>query len=117
MKLYVKRFNFGIPFEVVSVTKDNKREAYAEIDELMQGNDLLVLARYMQILDEAFVEKWEMKVIRHSPFIPYRLLLVQIHTEQAHEKGVKLIGATAHYVTADLDQGPIISARCRACEP
>lgn len=70
--------NFGIPFEVVPVTKDNKREAYAEIDELMQGNDLLVLARYMQILDEAFVEKWEMKVINiHHSFLP--ALLAQTH--------------------------------------
>ena len=99
--------NFGIPFEVVPVNKENKREAYAQIDELMQGNDLLVLARYMQILDEEFVRHWEMKVINiHHSFLaafvganPYR---------QAYEKGVKLIGATAHYVTADLDQGPII---------
>ncbi|MDH0712533.1 formyltetrahydrofolate deformylase [Acinetobacter johnsonii] len=99
--------NFGIPFEVVPVTKDNKREAYAEIDELMQGNDLLVLARYMQILDEAFVEKWEMKVINiHHSFLP--AFVGANPYKQAHEKGVKLIGATAHYVTADLDQGPII---------
>lgn len=99
--------NFGIPFEVVPVTKDNKREAYAKIDELMQGNDLLILARYMQILDEEFVQKWEMKVINiHHSFLP--AFVGANPYKQAHEKGVKLIGATAHYVTADLDQGPII---------
>ncbi|WP_111859280.1 formyltetrahydrofolate deformylase [Acinetobacter sp. CFCC 10889] len=99
--------NFGIPFHVVPVNKENKREAYAQIDELMQGNDLLVLARYMQILDEEFVQKWEMKIINiHHSFLP--AFVGANPYKQAHEKGVKLIGATAHYVTADLDQGPII---------
>jgi len=92
---------------VVPVTKENKREAYAQIDELMQGNDLLVLARYMQILDEEFVSKWEMKVINiHHSFLP--AFVGANPYKQAYDKGVKLIGATAHYVTADLDQGPII---------
>ena len=99
--------NFGIPFEVVPVNKENKREAYAKIDDLMQGNDLLVLARYMQILDEEFVRHWEMKVINiHHSFLP--AFVGANPYKQAYEKGVKLIGATAHYVTADLDQGPII---------
>ncbi|MDQ8935096.1 formyltetrahydrofolate deformylase [Acinetobacter rudis] len=99
--------NFGIPFEVVPVTKDNKVEAYAKIDELMQGNDLLVLARYMQILSEEFVSKWTMKIINiHHSFLP--AFVGANPYKQAYEKGVKLIGATAHYVTADLDQGPII---------
>ena len=99
--------NFGIPFVVVPVNKENKREAYAKIDEIMQGNDLLVLARYMQILDEEFVKKWEMKVINiHHSFLP--AFVGANPYKQAYEKGVKLIGATAHYVTADLDQGPII---------
>ncbi len=62
--------NFGIPFEVVPVNKENKREAYEKIDELMQGNDLLVLARYMQILDEAFVAKMGNESDQHSPFFP-----------------------------------------------
>ncbi|KAF5274749.1 hypothetical protein FQR65_LT16897 [Abscondita terminalis] len=89
------------------LNKENKREAYAQIDELMQGNDLLVLARYMQILDEEFVQKWEMKVINiHHSFLP--AFVGANPYKQAYEKGVKLIGATAHYVTADLDQGPII---------
>ena len=99
--------NFGIPFVVVPVNKDNKEEAYAKIDEVMQGNDLLVLARYMQILSEGFVSKWEMKIINiHHSFLP--AFVGANPYKQAYEKGVKLIGATAHYVTADLDQGPII---------
>lgn len=99
--------NFGIPFVVVPVNKDNKAEAYAKIDEIMQGNDLLVLARYMQILSEEFVSKWTMKVINiHHSFLP--AFVGANPYKQAYEKGVKLIGATAHYVTADLDQGPII---------
>ena len=99
--------NFGIPFVVVPVIKDNKEEAYAKIDEIMQGNDLLVLARYMQILSESFVSKWEMKIINiHHSFLP--AFVGANPYKQAYEKGVKLIGATAHYVTADLDQGPII---------
>ncbi|WP_218696257.1 formyltetrahydrofolate deformylase [Acinetobacter harbinensis] len=99
--------NFGIPFVVVPVNKDNKEEAYAKIDEIMQGNDLLVLARYMQILSESFLAKWEMKIINiHHSFLP--AFVGANPYKQAYEKGVKLIGATAHYVTADLDQGPII---------
>lgn len=99
--------NFGIPFTVIPVNKDNKAEAYAKIDDIMQGNDLLVLARYMQILSEEFVAKWEMKIINiHHSFLP--AFVGANPYKQAYEKGVKLIGATAHYVTADLDQGPII---------
>ena len=99
--------NFGIPFVVVPVNKDNKEEAYAKIDEIMQGNDLLVLARYMQILSESFVSNWDMKIINiHHSFLP--AFVGANPYKQAYEKGVKLIGATAHYVTADLDQGPII---------
>ena len=98
---------FGIPFHVVPVDKDNKVEAYAKIDEMMQGNDLLVLARYMQILSEDFVEKWPQQIINiHHSFLP--AFVGANPYKQAYEKGVKLIGATAHYVTADLDQGPII---------
>ncbi|GAB3052429.1 formyltetrahydrofolate deformylase [Acinetobacter apis] len=98
---------FGLPFTVVKVTKDNKEEAEAEIQRIMDGNDLLVLARYMQILSEDFVSKWPMKVINiHHSFLP--AFVGANPYKQAYEKGVKLIGATAHYVTADLDQGPII---------
>ncbi len=99
--------NFAIPFTVIPVNKDNKAEAYAQINDLMQGNDLLVLARYMQILSEDFVAQWEMKIINiHHSFLP--AFVGANPYKQAYEKGVKLIGATAHYVTADLDQGPII---------
>lgn len=105
LKIAVEQF--GIPFTVVPVNKDNKVEAEAEIDRIMQGNDLLVLARYMQILSADFVEKWPMKVINiHHSFLP--AFVGANPYKQAYEKGVKLIGATAHYVTADLDQGPII---------
>jgi formyltetrahydrofolate deformylase len=99
--------NFGIPYTVVKVTKENKAEAEAQIHEIMAGNDLLVLARYMQILSADFVSKWPMKVINiHHSFLP--AFVGADPYRQAYDKGVKLIGATAHYVTADLDQGPII---------
>ncbi len=98
---------FGVPFHVVKVTKENKPEAEAQIHELMSGNDVLVLARYMQILSSDFVEKWHHKIINiHHSFLP--AFVGADPYRQAYEKGVKLIGATAHYVTADLDQGPII---------
>ncbi len=98
---------FGIPYTVVKVTKDNKAEAEQQIHDLMAGNDLIVLARYMQILSSDFVEKWPMKVINiHHSFLP--AFVGADPYRQAYDKGVKLIGATAHYVTAELDQGPII---------
>ncbi|MEN2750224.1 formyltetrahydrofolate deformylase [Psychrobacter sp. FBL11] len=99
--------NFGIPFHHVPVTKDNKVEAEEQIHTLMAGNDLLVLARYMQILSSDFIERWPMQVINiHHSFLP--AFVGADPYRQAYEKGVKLIGATAHYVTAELDQGPII---------
>ncbi len=98
---------FGVPFHVVSVTKDNKAEAEAHIHNLLQGNDLVVLARYMQILSADFVSQWPHKIINiHHSFLP--AFVGANPYQQAYDKGVKLIGATAHYVTADLDQGPII---------
>ncbi len=98
---------FGIPYTVIKVTKENKVEAEQQIHDIMVGNDLLVLARYMQILSSDFVEKWPMKVINiHHSFLP--AFVGADPYRQAYDKGVKLIGATAHYVTADLDQGPII---------
>lgn len=99
--------SFGIPFVHIPVGKDNKDEAYDKIDEVMQGNDLLVLARYMQILTPSFVNKWESKVINiHHSFLP--AFVGANPYKQAFDKGVKLIGATAHYVTSELDEGPII---------
>lgn len=98
---------FNIPFTVVRVSKENKAEAEAQIHEIMAGNDLLILARYMQILSSDFVSKWPMKVINiHHSFLP--AFVGADPYRQAYDKGVKLIGATAHYVTAELDQGPII---------
>jgi formyltetrahydrofolate deformylase len=99
--------NFGITFHHVPVTKDNKAEAEEQIHKLMAGNDLLVLARYMQILSSDFVKRWPMQIINiHHSFLP--AFVGADPYRQAYDKGVKLIGATAHYVTADLDQGPII---------
>ncbi|WP_227429283.1 formyltetrahydrofolate deformylase [Psychrobacter sp. I-STPA6b] len=99
--------NFGIEFHHVPVTKENKAQAEAQIHELMAHNDLLVLARYMQILSADFVAKWSMRIINiHHSFLP--AFVGADPYRQAFEKGVKLIGATAHYVTAELDQGPII---------
>lgn len=99
--------NFGIDFHHVPVTKANKSEAEAQIHELMVDNDLLVLARYMQILSPEFVSQWSMQIINiHHSFLP--AFVGADPYQQAYDKGVKLIGATAHYVTAELDQGPII---------
>jgi len=99
--------NFGIPFHHVPVTKDNKPEAEERVHELMAGNDLIVLARYMQILSSDFIERWPMHIINiHHSFLP--AFVGADPYRQAYDKGVKLIGATAHYVTAELDQGPII---------
>ncbi|MBP2280157.1 formyltetrahydrofolate deformylase [Psychrobacter sp. PL19] len=99
--------NFGITFHHIPVTKDNKADAEAQIHELMAENDLLVLARYMQILSSDFVKRWPMQIINiHHSFLP--AFVGADPYRQAYDKGVKLIGATAHYVTAELDQGPII---------
>ena len=99
--------NFGITFHHVPVTKDNKFDAEEQIHKLMAGNDLLVLARYMQILSSDFVKRWPMQIINiHHSFLP--AFVGADPYRQAYDKGVKLIGATAHYVTAELDQGPII---------
>jgi formyltetrahydrofolate deformylase len=101
----VERFN--VPFHVVPVTKDNKAEAEAKIQGLIADCDLVVLARYMQILSGDFAAKWPNRIINiHHSFLP--AFVGANPYQQAHDKGVKLIGATAHYVTADLDQGPII---------
>lgn len=98
---------FGIEFIHVPVDKDDKETAYDKITELLEGNDLLVLARYMQILSPKFVQNWEHKIINiHHSFLP--AFVGANPYKQAFEKGVKLIGATAHYVTSELDEGPII---------
>ena len=97
--------DFGLPFHLVP--SDDKAVAERAIHELLVGVDLVVLARYMQILSPAFVDAFPNKIINiHHSFLPAFVGAKPYH--QAHLRGVKLIGATAHYVTAELDQGPII---------
>ncbi|UTH74150.1 formyltetrahydrofolate deformylase [Chromobacterium sp. IIBBL 290-4] len=99
----------GIPFHVIKVTKDNKAEAEAEQFRLLEeaGVDFIVLARYMQILSSGFVERYPDRVINiHHSFLPAFDGAKPYH--RAFARGVKLIGATSHYVTEDLDEGPII---------
>jgi formyltetrahydrofolate deformylase len=100
---------YGIPYHVIPVTKENKAEAEAQQRELMQKNniDLMVLARYMQVLSPDFISRYPQQIINiHHSFLP-AFIGAKPH-QQAYERGVKLIGATAHYVTEVLDDGPII---------
>lgn len=100
--------DFGLAFHHVPVTKETKAEAEAEMLTLMGGDvDLIVLARYMQILSADFVARFPQRIINiHHSFLP--AFVGANPYRQAADRGVKLIGATAHYVTADLDEGPII---------
>lgn len=101
--------NFGVPFHHVPVGKSLREKVTAEdtIMELMGDIDLIVLARYMQILTPDFASKYSKKIINiHHSFLP--AFVGADPYRRAHERGVKLIGATAHYVTAELDEGPII---------
>jgi formyltetrahydrofolate deformylase len=99
---------FGIPFEHVPVPKGGKPAAEQRHLELLKGNvDLVVLARYMQIISGDFLEQIGVPVINiHHAFLP--AFIGAGPYKKAKERGVKLIGATAHYVTEDLDEGPII---------
>jgi formyltetrahydrofolate deformylase len=99
---------FDIPFHHVPVTKDTKQESEARILELLRGQaDFAVLARYMQIISGNFLERVEMPVINiHHSFLP--AFIGANPYKSAAARGVKIIGATAHYVTAELDAGPII---------
>ncbi|WP_417307478.1 formyltetrahydrofolate deformylase [Devosia sp.] len=99
----------GIPYYVMPVDKTNKAAQEEEVLALFKqtGADLVVLARYMQILSDKFATRLYGQVINiHHSFLPSFKGAKPYH--QAHERGVKLIGATAHYVTPDLDEGPII---------
>ena len=99
----------GLPFYLWPVGKDNKAEQEDNVIALVQetGADLVVLARYMQVLSDRLSTRLFGKVINiHHSFLPSFKGAKPYH--QAHERGVKLIGATAHYVTPDLDEGPII---------
>ncbi len=101
--------NHDIPFHHIKVTKENKPQAEAQLLDLVDqtGTELIVLARYMQVLSDAMCRKMSGKIINiHHSFLPS--FKGANPYKQAYERGVKLIGATAHYVTADLDEGPII---------
>jgi formyltetrahydrofolate deformylase len=100
---------FGIDYHVFPVTKANKREQERRMIELLRDReiDLVVLARYMQVLSEDFLSEFDAPVINiHHSFLPAFSGGRPYH--QAQARGVKLIGATAHYATRDLDEGPII---------
>ena len=99
---------FGVPFACVPVGDGGMAEAETKMTELLgDDTDLIVLARYMRILSADFLRPYEQRVINiHHSFLP--AFVGADPYRQAHDKGVKLIGATAHYVTAELDAGPII---------
>jgi formyltetrahydrofolate deformylase len=99
----------GVPFARVEVTPADKTQAEARQRDLLakHGIELVVLARYMQVLSPAFVAEWPNRIINiHHSFLPAFTGAKPYH--QAYERGVKLIGATSHYVTDTLDEGPII---------
>jgi len=100
---------YGIPFHHLPVRNGDKASVEAEQQRLLREYDvdLVVLARYMQILSAEFVEQWPAQIINvHHSFLPAFVGSKPYHA--AFQRGVKLIGATSHYVTADLDEGPII---------
>jgi formyltetrahydrofolate deformylase len=99
----------GVTYHLWPVSKDNKAEQEAKLLALVKetGADLVVLARYMQVFSDDLCKRLYGKAINiHHSFLPSFKGAKPYH--QAHERGVKLIGATAHYVTGDLDEGPII---------
>lgn len=101
--------NHDLPFHHINVTKTNKPVAEARLMEVVEssGAELVVLARYMQVLSDDLCRKMSGRIINiHHSFLPS--FKGANPYKQAFERGVKLIGATAHYVTADLDEGPII---------
>jgi formyltetrahydrofolate deformylase len=101
--------SYDIPFHHLPVTKATKAEQEEEVLELLAQNevDVIVLARYMQILGPGFVAAYPHRIINiHHSFLP--AFVGADPYRRAHERGVKTIGATAHYVTEDLDAGPIL---------
>ena len=100
---------FGIPYCIISITKDNKADAEQRMHAVIEEHkpDFMVLARYMQILSNEFVNRYPQRIVNiHHSFLPAFVGARPYH--QAFERGVKLIGATSHYVTEVLDDGPII---------
>ena len=107
MESVAKRF--GIEYHVFPITKENKAEQEAKQLELLKkhGITFCVLARYMQVLSADFINHYPNRIINiHHSFLPAFAGAKPYHA--AHERGVKVIGATSHYVTSDLDAGPII---------
>ena len=101
--------SYGINFVHLPVNAATKLEQEEKVQELLEQKqiDLVVLARYMQVLSEGFCERYAQRIINiHHSFLPAFVGGKPYH--QAHKRGVKIIGATAHYATTDLDQGPII---------
>jgi formyltetrahydrofolate deformylase len=101
--------SYGVPFHHIPVTRENKAEAEAELIALVEKEnvELVVLARYMQVLSDGLISRLQGRCINiHHSFLPGFKGAKAYH--QAHARGVKLIGATAHYVTTELDEGPII---------
>ena len=100
---------FGIPFHVIPLNKDNRSELEKEEMKLLKDNniDFIVLARYMQIISEEMIQTYPNNIINiHHSFLPAFIGAKPYH--QAYSRGVKIIGATSHYVTSELDAGPII---------
>jgi formyltetrahydrofolate deformylase len=101
---------FGVPYFVFKIDKDNKREQEQKEIALLREHkiDLIVMARYMQVLSDEMIATFPQQIINiHHSSLPAFKGAKPYH--QAHERGVKLVGATAHYATGDLDEGPIIA--------
>ena len=106
MKEYVE--SFGIPYHLIPVTPDTKKEAeLRQLEVIGDDIDVIILARYMQIISPTFIEHYRNRIINiHHSFLP--AFVGGKPYNQAYHRGVKIIGATAHYVTEELDGGPII---------
>jgi formyltetrahydrofolate deformylase len=106
MKEYVE--SFGIPYHHIPVTADTKPEAERrQLEVIGEDIDVIILARYMQIISPKFIEHYRNRIINiHHSFLP--AFVGGKPYAQAYNRGVKIIGATAHYVTEELDGGPII---------
>ena len=101
--------SYGIPFHYIKVTNENKKSAENALEQLIMkyNAEAIILARYMQILSKEISDKYSSKIINiHHSFLPS--FKGASPYKQAYKRGVKLIGATAHFVTSDLDEGPII---------
>ena len=107
---------FGVPYHVFAITKQTKRAQEDTECALLEdaGVDVIVLARYMQILSDEFIQRYAQQIINiHHSFLP--AFSGARPYQQAYERGVKNIGATAHYATSELDEGPILAQDVVAC--